>query len=107
MKLQGVQLYILVIVALLHQTIGLDFESTSESLDKGFESISEPWMDFDLEKLYDQAESDLAEKQTRDFASGSTSKRFHRKRENALTKEMTKNASAQQPLNTVCVTVRS
>ena len=61
---------ILVLGALLHLTLcqAADLRLNSEA--------------FDLERVYNQAESDLTEKQLEEFASGLTSKRFHRKREN-------------------------
>ena len=69
-------LFTLLFVALLHQTcLG------------GSESDSDP---MDLKMVYDQAEADLTQKQIEEFDSGATSKRFHRKRENAFTRDMSK-----------------
>ena len=67
-------LFTLLFVALLHQTCGS-------------ESDSDP---MDLKMVYDQAEADLTQKQMEEFDSGATSKRFHRKRENAFTRDMSK-----------------
>ena len=53
----------------------------------------------DLERVYYQAESTLAERQIEEFASGSTSNRFHQKRDNALTKEMAKRNSLFRQMN--------
>ena len=80
-------MYLLLIVVLLHQTVcSTDFESSESELVVDFESNLDS---LNLKSIFDQAESDLAKKDTEQFASGLTSKRFHRKRENALTKEMT------------------
>ena len=42
----------------------------------------------DLERLYYQAESNLAERLNKEFTSGSTTNRFHQKKDTALSKEM-------------------
>ena len=75
----------LVLVALLHPSLCLDSVTASETLD--------------LEKIYNQAEMDMEHNQVEEFASGATSKRFHQKRDSALTKEMAKRNSLFRKMN--------
>ena len=75
----------LVLVALLHQSLCLDSGPALETLD--------------LEKIYNQAEMDMEHNQVEEFASGATSKRFHQKRDSALTKEMAKRNSLFRTMN--------
>ena len=75
----------LVLVALLHQSLCLDSGPALETLD--------------LEKIYNQAEMDMEHNQVEEFASGATSKRFHQKRDSALTKEMAKRNSLFRKMN--------
>ena len=78
---------ILVLGALLHLTLcqAADLQPNSEALD--------------LKKVYNKAEYELAEKHLEEFGSGWTSNRFHRKRENALTKEMAMRNSLFRQMN--------
>ena len=75
----------LVLVALLHQSVCQDSEPASETLD--------------LEKIYKQAELDMIQNQVEEFASGGTSKRYHQKKDNGLTKEIAKRNSLFRLMN--------
>ena len=75
----------LVLVALLHQSICLDSEPASETLN--------------LENIYKQAELDMIQNQVEEFASGGTSKRYHQKKDNGLTKEIAKRNSLFRLMN--------
>ena len=78
---------ILVFGVLLHLTLcqASDWKPNSEALD--------------LERLYYQAESNLAERLNEEFALGSTTNRFHVRRETALSKEMAMRNRLYRQLN--------